>query len=129
MQRTTITLLKKDLSYPILRKKYLPMEIFRIFMKLSLRMLNPLAKEEKGDFLGAHDTFFYLWKAGNYRWYLEDWEANVFPGNQIIYRKDGSTVIEWEDGKRKFVAKDGTSVMFWSPINKGYFDAKGNPLP
>lgn len=87
------------------------------------------SQRREGDFLGAHDTFFYLWKAGNYRWYLEDWEANVFPGNQIIYRKDGSTVIEWEDGKRKFVAKDGTSVMFWSPINKGYFDAKGNPLP
>ncbi|MDF3822011.1 peptidase MA family protein [Leptospira sp. 96542] len=84
--------------------------------------------KREGDFLGPNETYFYLWMNGKYKWYSEEFEVNVFPGNQIIYRGGGMTIIHWEDGKRKFVASDGTSVMFWKPNQITYYDIEGKQI-
>ncbi|MBL0953285.1 MAG: peptidase MA family protein [Leptospira sp.] len=68
--------------------------------------------KREGDFLGPKGTYFFLWKKGNYRWFGDGWEANVFPGNQIVFRGSNYTIVEWENGKKQYVAPSGDSVVF-----------------
>ncbi|TGL87293.1 peptidase MA family protein [Leptospira congkakensis] len=82
----------------------------------------------EGDFLGPNSSYFYLWKKGNYRWYGDSWEANVFPGNQILFRGSGFTLIEWEDGKKQYISPKGDSVIFFSLESKSYLNADGKPV-
>ncbi|TGL75549.1 peptidase MA family protein [Leptospira jelokensis] len=78
--------------------------------------------KREGDFLGPGRSYFYLWKKGNYRWYGEGWEANVFPGNQIVYRGSNFTIVEWENGKKQYVAPNGDSVIFQNRETVQYSD-------
>ncbi|TGK88432.1 peptidase MA family protein [Leptospira bourretii] len=82
----------------------------------------------EGDFLGPNSSYFYLWKKGNYRWYGDSWEANVFPGNQILYRGSNFTLIEWEGGKKQYISPKGDSVIFFNLESKSYLDASGNQI-
>ncbi|TGM44047.1 peptidase MA family protein [Leptospira biflexa] len=78
--------------------------------------------KREGDFLGPGKSYFFLWKKGNYRWYGEGWEANVFPGNQIVFRGSNFTIVEWEDGKKQYVSPNGSSVIFQNKETVQYSD-------
>ena len=82
----------------------------------------------EGDFLGPGSSYFYLWKKGNYRWYGDSFEANVFPGNQILFRGSNFTLIEWEDGKKQYISPKGDSVIFFNLESKSYLDTNGKPV-
>ncbi|TGN11675.1 peptidase MA family protein [Leptospira ilyithenensis] len=93
-----------------------------------LASVEPFFKKIEGDFDGPGESTFFLWKSGIYKWQGKTWEATYFPGNQTVFKKDGWSVIEWEDGKRRVVSSDGTSVMFWKKDQKGYFDSAGKQI-
>lgn len=96
--------------------------------KTFLASVDSFSEKLEGDFLGPNGSYFYLWKKGNYRWYGESWEANVFPGNQILYRGSNFTLIEWEDGKKQYISPKGDSVIFFNLESKSYKDAEGKPV-
>ncbi|MCW7475353.1 peptidase MA family protein [Leptospira levettii] len=80
--------------------------------KIFVANVNDYTGKREGDFLGPKGTYFFLWKKGNYRWFGDGWEANVFPGNQIVFRGSNFTLVEWENGKKQYVAPNGDSVVF-----------------
>lgn len=82
----------------------------------------------EGDFLGPNSSYFYLWKKGNYRWYGDSFEANVFPGNQILFRGSNFTLIEWEDGKKQYISPKGDSVIYFNLESKSYLDINGKQV-
>ncbi|XDD45427.1 hypothetical protein AB3N60_11995 [Leptospira sp. WS39.C2] len=80
--------------------------------RVFLANVEDFSGKREGEFLGPKGSYFFLWKKGNYRWYGDGWEANVFPGNQIVFRGSNYTIVEWENGKKQYVAPNGTSVVF-----------------
>lgn len=96
--------------------------------KIFLASVDSFSGKMEGEFLGLGSSYFYLWKKGNYRWAGDSWEANVFPGNQILYRGSNFTLIEWEDGKKQYISPKGDSVMFFSLESKSYKDADGKQV-
>ncbi|EMY70386.1 hypothetical protein [Leptospira vanthielii] len=96
--------------------------------KVFLASVDSFSEKLEGDFLAPGESYFYLWKKGNYRWYGDSWEANVFPGNQILYRGSNFTLIEWEDGKKQYISPKGDSVIFFNLESKSYKDAEGKSV-
>ncbi|TGN17671.1 peptidase MA family protein [Leptospira idonii] len=86
------------------------------------------SKLREGEFDAPGNAIFFLFKNGLYKWFTSTWEVGVFPGDQIVLQKDGWQFIEWEDGTKKAMSPDGTSVMFWSREQKGYFDKSGKKI-
>lgn len=90
--------------------------------KIFIANVDDYSGKREGDFLGPRGSYFYLWKKGYYRWYGEGWEANVFPGNQIVFRGSNFTIVEWENGKKQYVAPNGDSVIFQNKETMQYSD-------
>ncbi|XDD53184.1 peptidase MA family protein [Leptospira sp. WS4.C2] len=96
--------------------------------KIFLAPVESFSGKLEGDFLGPGGSYLYLWKKGNYRWYGDSWEANVFPGDQILFRGSNFTLIEWEDGKKQYISPKGDSVIFFNLESKTYKDAEGKSV-
>ncbi|GBF41635.1 hypothetical protein LPTSP2_09150 [Leptospira ellinghausenii] len=107
----------KDSAKDIKSYEELP-HLYKIFVA----NVEDFSGKREGDFLGPKGTYFFLWKKGNYRWYGDGWEANVFPGNQIVFRGSNYTIVEWENGKKQYVAPNGTSVLFSNRESVQYSD-------
>lgn len=90
--------------------------------KIFIAIVDDYSGKREGDFLGPRGSYFFLWKKGNYRWYGDGWEANVFPGNQIVFRGSNYTLVEWENGKKQYVAPNGDSVIFQNRESVQYSD-------
>ncbi|TGK52360.1 peptidase MA family protein [Leptospira bouyouniensis] len=90
--------------------------------KIFIANVDDYSGKREGDFLGPRGSYFFLWKKGNYRWYGDGWEANVFPGNQIVFRGSNYTLVEWENGKKQYVAPNGDSVIFQNRESVQYSD-------
>ncbi|MGV3665004.1 MAG: peptidase MA family protein [Leptospira bouyouniensis] len=90
--------------------------------KIFIANVDDYSGKREGDFLGPRGSYFFLWKKGNYRWYGDGWEANVFPGNQIVFRGSNYTLVEWENGKKQYVASNGDSVIFQNRESVQYSD-------
>jgi hypothetical protein len=78
-----------------------------------------------GDFWSRAGVRLYLWKEGTYKWFGSDYDATIFPNHSITLNYNGWQIFHWENGQRKMVAPDKTSVHFWNENQKAYFDAKG----
>ncbi|WP_411822031.1 hypothetical protein [Leptospira sp. 'Mane'] len=90
--------------------------------------VEPYLKKVWGVFDGPGESTFFLWESGIYKWTGPNWEATYYPGNQAVFKKDGWSVIEWENGMRRLEAPDKSYVIFWKKDQKGYFDKDGKEV-
>lgn len=114
--------LEKGFSFKESAKEIKSYDEIPSLMSVFLANVEDFSGKREGEFLGPKGSYFFLWKKGNYRWYGDGWEANVFPGNQIVFRGSNYTIVEWENGKKQYVAPNGTSVVFSNRESVQYGD-------
>lgn len=91
--------------------------------------VEPYLNKMSGFFDGPGESVFYLYPNGNYYWSADDWKVFYHPDTKAFsFTRKGWTAFEWENGQKKIVAPDQSSLVFWNRNQKGFFDSSGKQI-